>query len=225
MNYYNRNLGDYARDTPHLSMAAHGAYTRLTDYYYATEKPIPANKCDGIANAMRPDEIGIVRAVLNEFFYLTAEGWRHKKCDEVIAEYHAKSLKAKQSANARWSDANALRPQKKRNANQEPITKILKARSKALAHASRLPDDWQPSLDLLQWAGKERPDIGLKLETDCFRDYWHSQGRNGTKTDWDKTYKNWIRRAKGPNHANGNGQRESLSERVKRINREAGYPD
>ena len=61
MNYYNRHLGDYAKDTRHLTMLEHGAYCLLLDYYYATEKPIPDNRCERIANAHSSDEIAAVR--------------------------------------------------------------------------------------------------------------------------------------------------------------------
>ena len=44
VNYYERHLGDYARDTAHLTMVEHGAYTLLLDRYYATESPIPADQ-------------------------------------------------------------------------------------------------------------------------------------------------------------------------------------
>jgi uncharacterized protein YdaU (DUF1376 family) len=41
MNYYERYMGDYQRDTAHLSLAEHGAYTMLLDTYYSTETPFP----------------------------------------------------------------------------------------------------------------------------------------------------------------------------------------
>ena len=36
MIFYKRYLGDYQRDTGHLSMLEHGAYTLLLDAFYAT---------------------------------------------------------------------------------------------------------------------------------------------------------------------------------------------
>jgi len=53
VNYYKRHLGDYAKDTRHLSMMEHGAYGILLDHYYATEKAIPNDLCERIANAMQ----------------------------------------------------------------------------------------------------------------------------------------------------------------------------
>lgn len=40
MNFYKRYPGDYLRDTAVLTLAEHGAYTLMLDYYMATEKPI-----------------------------------------------------------------------------------------------------------------------------------------------------------------------------------------
>lgn len=87
MNYYERHLGDYARDTAHLSMLEHGAYTALLDRYYATEEPIPADQVHRVARARSRDEKAAVDAVLAEFFTLEADGWHSKRADAVIAEF------------------------------------------------------------------------------------------------------------------------------------------
>jgi uncharacterized protein YdaU (DUF1376 family) len=41
VNYDERRLGDYAKDTAHLAMLEHGACTLQTDRYYSTEWGIP----------------------------------------------------------------------------------------------------------------------------------------------------------------------------------------
>ena len=40
MNYYERHIGDYLKDTAHLSLLEHGIYGRLLDIYYTREEPI-----------------------------------------------------------------------------------------------------------------------------------------------------------------------------------------
>lgn len=87
MNYYERHLGDYARDTAHLSLLEHGVYTLLLDRYYATEQPIPADQAHRVARARSRDEKAAVDAVLAEFFTLEADGWHNKRADGVIAEF------------------------------------------------------------------------------------------------------------------------------------------
>jgi uncharacterized protein YdaU (DUF1376 family) len=138
MHYYQHNIGDYRRDTSHLSLVEHGIYRQLMDSYYLDEQPL----CADLAKLMRShsvrsaDEQQSLKNVLADFFELTENGYIHKRCDEVIAEYHGKSDKARASAMARWGskhkdvNANALPTQSKRNANgmltinHKPITNI-----------------------------------------------------------------------------------------------------
>ena len=87
MNYYKRHLGDYAKDTGHLSALEHGVYTLLLDWYYVNEKPIPKTLAVRIARG-NPDE---TQAVLSEFFKETPDGWIHSYADRVIEEYNAKA--------------------------------------------------------------------------------------------------------------------------------------
>jgi hypothetical protein len=62
---------------------------------------------------------------------------------------------------------------------------------------ARLSDDWNPSESLNVAMTEERPDIDLTAELRIFRDYWIAQpGQRGVKTDWDATWRNWIRRAR-----------------------------
>jgi uncharacterized protein YdaU (DUF1376 family) len=91
MHYYQFNIGDYRRDTTHLSLLEHGIYRQLIDQYYLNEKPISddLNKTSRLLNARTEVEKAAVKNVLNDFFILEIDGWHHKKADELIAEYHA----------------------------------------------------------------------------------------------------------------------------------------
>ena len=115
MNYYERHLGDYARDTGHLSILEHGAYTLLLDRYYSTEKPIPADQVHRVARARGKDEIKAVNDVLAEFFSLVDGAWSHARCDAEIAKKETKTKAAQ--ANGRSGG----RP-KKKAAGSENIT-------------------------------------------------------------------------------------------------------
>lgn len=78
---------------------------------------------------------------------------------------------------------------------------------------TRLPDDWQPSHELIEWAQQERPDLAYRLKgiVEHFRDYWHSiPGAKGRKLNWDATFRNWVRNQRGQygggfNHPNAPG--------------------
>lgn len=92
MNYYEHHLGDYAKNTAHLTMTEDGAYRRLIDAYYIREKPLPGDLKDvcRLARANTKPERDAVKAVLEEFFHLGADGWHHHRCDAEIDRYQAK---------------------------------------------------------------------------------------------------------------------------------------
>lgn len=90
MNYYERHLGDYARDAGHLSMLEHGAYTLLLDRYYSTEQPIPADQVYRVARAHSAAEKKAVDSVLHEFFVLDNGVWTKGRVQEEIVKAQAK---------------------------------------------------------------------------------------------------------------------------------------
>lgn len=86
MNFYKRFIGDIQAKTGGLTLAEFGAYDRLLDHYYSTEKPVPADEVHRICRAMSAAERGAVDKVLAKFFELTPEGWAQSKADEQIAK-------------------------------------------------------------------------------------------------------------------------------------------
>lgn len=96
MHYYSHNIGDYRRDTTHLSLLEHGVYRQLLDWYYLAEENIP-EQTDLVCRRLcaRTDEEKLaVKSVLEEFFLLDS-GWSHKRCDEEINTYKAKAKRAR----------------------------------------------------------------------------------------------------------------------------------
>lgn len=130
MYYYQHHIGDYRKDTTHLSILEHGAYRQLLDLYYISEQPLPLDdaKLMRLVCARNADEVQAVKNVLDDFFEKTKDGYIQSRCDKEINAYHGKSLKAKASADARWSKnkdlhyANALRTECEGNANHKPLT-------------------------------------------------------------------------------------------------------
>lgn len=63
----------------------------------------------------------------------------------------------------------------------------------------RLPVDWRPLPDDQPGAlAKLGGSPALEQEILKFHDYWKAQpGQRGVKLDWDATWRNWIRNAKG----------------------------
>jgi uncharacterized protein YdaU (DUF1376 family) len=86
VNFYKRFIGDIQAKTGGLTLAEFGAYDRLLDHYYSTEKPIPFDEIYRICRAMTGAEKGAVDKVLGKFFQRVPEGWTQSKADEVIAK-------------------------------------------------------------------------------------------------------------------------------------------
>jgi len=97
VNYYERHLGDYAKDTGHLSLLEHGVYTLLLDRYYATEQGIPADQAHRLARARTADERAAVDAVLADFFVLVDGVWINHRVGEELAKANARINAAREN--------------------------------------------------------------------------------------------------------------------------------
>lgn len=213
MNYYPHHIGDYLRDTSHLSALEDGTYRRMLDLYYSSEKPLPLN-LDGLCRLVRAksrQEKEAVSTILAEFFTKTPGGWHQARADLEITKAQEKSGKAKASAAQRWKcdgNADAMRTHSEGNAragcegnapnNQYPITNNQEPKKESRAQrsqGSRLSPTWQPSEILKAFAAKERPDLDLATVTATFCDYWSAiPGGKGLKLDWEATFRNWVRK-------------------------------
>lgn len=91
MHYYKFNIKDWTRDTAHLSVEEEGVYRRLLDHYYESESPIPVETQSVIRRLRLRGHEEAMSIVLEEFFTLESDGYRHKRCDDEIAKYHAKA--------------------------------------------------------------------------------------------------------------------------------------
>jgi len=116
MNYYERHLGDYAKDTGHLSLLEHGVYTLLLDRYYATECGIPEDQAHRVARARSAEERAAVDVVLAEFFRLDGNLWVNGRVEEELEKARGRI------ATARENGRKGGRPSKKNpnETHQEP---------------------------------------------------------------------------------------------------------
>jgi uncharacterized protein YdaU (DUF1376 family) len=127
MHYYRHHIGDFRRDTASLSDTDAMAYLKLLWMYYDTEQPLPADaKLLAFKIGSNADS---VQLILDAFFILEGNVYHQKRCDAELSEYKDKGQKARNSAYARWNNANAMRThsdgnadESENDANQEPIT-------------------------------------------------------------------------------------------------------
>jgi hypothetical protein len=77
-----------------------------------------------------------------------------------------------------------------------PEPKAPARASGSARRGTRLPDDFAVTAEMVEWARRETPDVDGRYETAKFVDYWGSKsGQSATKTDWVKTWRNWMRKA------------------------------
>jgi len=105
MNHYPRHIGDYLRDTGHLSLLEHGVYSRLLDLYYLNNGPLQLTVDDVIRKlcARAQDEREAVDRVLREFFSHCNGVWSHKRADKELEKYRALSEQQRARVSKRWS--------------------------------------------------------------------------------------------------------------------------
>lgn len=92
MHYYQFNIGDYRRDTVHLTPVEHYIYRTLLDWMYLDECEIPKKTQSvlrrlGLGCEMEPN----LNNVLSDFFIETETGWNHPRVFEEIESFHAKA--------------------------------------------------------------------------------------------------------------------------------------
>jgi len=95
MNFFKKHIGDWIRDTAHLSAVEEGIYSRLIDQYYSREKPLPVDikaACK-LARASSKNDRLAVSYVLDSYFTLTENGYTHDRCDSEIKYYVANANK------------------------------------------------------------------------------------------------------------------------------------
>jgi hypothetical protein len=75
---------------------------------------------------------------------------------------------------------------------------------KKTQRGTRLPADCLLPPEWADFCKHQRPDLVPRQVFDEFRDYWIAQpGQKGVKTDWDATWRNWVRRQNAPKASPG----------------------
>ena len=202
VNYYNFHIGDYIKQTVHLTPMEDICYRRLLDMYYETEQPIPT-ETDRVSRRLRLDT-ELVDSVLKEFFEYTENGWVNARCDAEISAYHVKADAARSNGklggrpNKTQSVILANPAETGSKANQEPITNNQEPERKKKTRGTRLSQDWILPDSWLEWALSQKQGwsrFDVERCADTFRDYWIAKsGKDAAKANWEATWRNWVRR-------------------------------
>lgn len=210
--YMQLYVADYLAEASHLSALQHGAYLLLLFNYWQRGTPL-SNSNDRLANVARMSNAEWLehRAVLAEFFEVEGDTWRHAGIEAALQAVADKSAKARgageASARKRAAPAEPIASERA-TAVQQAVNHTDKDKEKDSkqgekpARASRLPQDWTPTLDDINFCRAERPDLDPQMTASRFRDYWCAvAGDKGRKIDWCATWRNWVRNEKPPSRA------------------------
>ena len=210
--------GDYLLDTYHLSSKADLLYRRLLDAHWVHGSiPVEGEQISRLARFKLEDfwpaweeikhnfknrggrDPRLVNKRMESLLRLCSEEKRAKS-DAAKArwnkELHARALDVQCDPEARSrireeeKEKELLRSSKKKEKKADPQNS-----SAAKESGTRLPEGWQPIDRDRDWARRNCPGVDLDWETEKFRDYWLSlPGQRGRKSDWGRTWQNWIRR-------------------------------
>ncbi len=218
------HIGDYHRETRHLTTEQHGAYLLLGMEYW-TKGSLPDDdvllaRIAGMTKAQWRRN----RSTLQALF---TDGWKHPRLDAEIeraAKVSARyAERARKGAAGLWKNRTATNASSMPEASSKDASSIatdmpvetqpqpqphdssLSSESReGASHCSaprsrdrggRLPTDWKPDESVVAWC----VDRGLTLaQVDEalaeFHDFWKSAVKNATKLDWNATFRNRIRK-------------------------------
>lgn len=211
MNFVKLYIGDYQRDTGHLSIAEHGAYLLMLQHFYATEKPLPTGKAlHRLLRAESKAEREAIDAVVAAFWIDEGVGLVNRRAlDEIRKADHQRTVNREvgkrggRPPRTESETESVTRPRTEsvtdadpnRNPSQTPDTrhqtpdkdKEQRARGTRFA-LDLLPEDWRA------FCSETRPDLDPGLTFARFGDYWRAQpGQRGVRVDWPATWRNWCR--------------------------------
>jgi hypothetical protein len=168
---------------------------------------LPGDACDIDALATELVDAGLVvlYEVLGKRYAEIPTFTRHQVINnrEAASVIPPRNSDASSTPEARESDASSTRD----DACGTPLVGMERKGASSTRHVTRdtrpargtrLPADWSPSDELKSWSSSERPDLDLESVVAQFRDYWLAKpGRDGTKLDWEATFRNWVRNQRG----------------------------
>lgn len=211
MNYYERHIGDYLKDTAHLTLLEHGVYTRLMDVYYTKEVPLPVSDVARLIGARSKDERAALDAVLSEFFVLEDGAHVQERCAREIAKYQAKAQKnrevGKLGGRPRKTETTVVAEQEPRNnhdgfetepTNNPPQYPVTSNQKPVLKNTSAPPDGVSPKVwaDFLKTRKTKVTDTaidGIRREADKAGISLETALETSCARGWQSFRADWMR--------------------------------
>jgi uncharacterized protein YdaU (DUF1376 family) len=121
VNFYKHYIGDYQRDTGHLSVTEHGAYRLMLDVYYATEKPLPLDR-KALYRLLRAESAADRSAIDS----IASQFWAHTPAGLINARADAEISKAEKQAEVNRQIAIEREARKRAKAEREAAEKVAR---------------------------------------------------------------------------------------------------
>ena len=178
MNYYKHYIGDFQRDTGHLSLTERGAYLALIHHYYATELPLPndINALCRIAGAMTRPERDAVQSVTS-FFVVVESGLMHNRIEAELGKHDDRSDKNR---------AIAVQREATRREKREHEQSTNRAQSVNESYTNGSPTRTRPITNI-----QEPSPIVPKGTTNRFPEFWLAWPATDRKTAKSACEKKW----------------------------------
>jgi len=155
---------------------------------------------DAVSSAFHPlIDLGLIETD-DETFHIVSWKKRQYKSDTSTNRVREFRKRGKRSRNVSETapDTDTDTELEKGISNDIPKKNEQTVPKKQTPAGTRLPENWEPCVELVEWALNETDLSGLQVrdQTARFKDYWFGKsGKDATKRDWDATWRNWIRRA------------------------------
>ena len=147
-------------------------------------------------------------ATENETFHIPKWGKRQYKSDtstDRVKRFRERSRNVTETVPDTETD---------KEKKEKKTSPVGEAKEKPI-RGSRLPRNWSLPDPWRTWAVAERPELDVDKEAEKFRDFWWAKsGKDGTKIDWEATWRNWIRNARAPDGSHQQTYRKSAAERA-----------
>jgi uncharacterized protein YdaU (DUF1376 family) len=210
--FYKMDPAKWDFGTANLSLEEEAAYLRIINAIHKHDGPVPDN--DRVLSGLFRTSTRKARALVAALVVagkLVIEGgqiWNERARSDLVhrgftsvsrAESGAKGGRKRAENAAKALETNNP-PQANASSrieeNREEEREAIASPKNEGSRGTRLPRDWQLPSDWAAWAEGQgvRPEV-VRREGERFRDYWISKpGKDGTKLDWQATWRNWMRK-------------------------------
>lgn len=192
LDWYKFYVGDYARDTSHLTPLEHGVYLLLINRYYSAESPLRddfAFLCR-VAQCRSRHEKNALRSIRDQFFDSINGELKHRRIDEEILKYQQMSHANRNAAAMRWQCKNDAIPDT-RNQIPEQRPKTLAQDKPARASTQKVNGAefdafWNAYPKKRNKADAHKAWAKLKPDAELYRRIMASLDAHKRAPDWSK---------------------------------------